>query len=288
MSDITITRLTTADEYESAVDLQKIYWGDHADTLVAAHMLQSLCNHGGHTLGAWHQGRLVGFVMGFIGTDIDWEARDARPAMSSLLIMSKRMLVLPEYRGKNIGFRLKMAQRQVALKQGIRLVTWTFDPLLSPNAHLNIRKLGAMIRRYRVNYFGLTQQTSLRADRLIVEWQVTRRRVKARTAGKANLLTLQEYLARGAARVNAADVSDDWLQPAAEFQTPDADVALVEIPANFRKLESEQPQLAQDWRDHIRGGLSAALNRGYAITDFVRGGQRAFYVLNRHVDDDRE
>ena len=288
MDDIIIKRLKTASEYEQAVELQKIYWGDCAETLVPAHMLQSLCDHGGHALGARHQGRLVGFVMGFIGADIDWEAADACPAAANLLIMSKRMLVLPPYRGQNIGFRLKMAQRQVALKQGIQRVTWTFDPLLSPNAHLNIRKLGGVIRRYKVNYFGTTQQKSLRADRLIVEWRVTHRRVERRARGETDQPTAQQYLERGAAWVNRADAAGSWLRPAAECQAPTADLALVEIPANIRELESSQPKLAEAWRGHIRLVFPRVLEAGYAVTDFARGdfeGQkRGFYVLSHHLD----
>lgn len=282
MDDIIIKRLTTASEYEQAVELQKIYWGDCAETLVPAHMLQSLCDHGGHALGARHQGRLVGFVMGFIGAD-------ARPAAANLLIMSKRMLVLPPYRGQNIGFRLKMAQREVALKQGIRLVTWTFDPLLSPNAHLNIRKLGGVIRRYKVNYFGMTQQKSLRADRLIVEWRVTDHRARERARGRGGKRTLQQYLDLKARLVNPADVSGKWIRPAAGVNQPDSDLALVEIPADIRELEASRPKLAETWRDHIRMALPQVLDAGYAVTDFARGdfeGQnRSFYVLSHHSDD---
>ena len=282
MDDIIIKRLTTASEYEQAVELQKIYWGDCAETLVPAHMLQSLCDHGGHVLGARHQGRLVGFVMGFIGAD-------ARPAAANLLIMSKRMLVLPPYRGQNIGFRLKMAQREAALKQGIRLVTWTFDPLLSPNAHLNIRKLGGVTRRYKVNYFGMTQQKSLRADRLIVEWRVTDHRARERARGRGGKRTLQQYLDLKARLVNPADVSGKWIRPATRVNQPDSDLALVEIPADIRKLEASQPKLAETWRDHIRMAFPPVLDAGYAVTDFARGdfeGQkRSFYVLSHHSDD---
>lgn len=290
MDDIAIKRLKTAVDYDQAVELQKTYWGGHADALVAAHMLQSLSDHGGHVLGASHRGRLVGFVMGFLGTAIDWEAADARPAMSSLLIMSKRMLVLPAYRGRNIGFRLKMAQRQVALRQGIQLVTWTFDPMMSPNAHLNIRKLGAVARVYKVNYFGVAQPKSLQADRLVAEWRVAHRRVEERARGETDWPTAQQYFERGAMRVNRADAVGSWLRPAAECQAPTADLALVEIPADFRLLESEQPPLAQFWRDHIRAVLPPVLAAGFRITDFARGRRedqlRAFYVLNRHLDGD--
>ena len=290
MDDIAIKRLKTAGDYDQAVALQKTYWGGHAESLVAAHMLQSLSDHGGHVLGASHRGRLVGFVMGFLGTAIDWEAADARPVMSSLLIMSKRMLVLPAYRGRNIGFRLKMAQRQVALKQGIQLVTWTFDPMMSPNAHLNIRKLGAAARTYKINYFGAARPKSLQADRLVAEWRVTHRRVEERARGETDGLTAQQYLERGAARVNCAQAAGSWLRPAAECRPPTADLALVEIPADFRLLEAEEPPLAQLWRDHIRAVLPPILAAGFRITDFARGrlaGQlRAFYVLNRHLDGD--
>ena len=289
MYEITIKGLKTASEYDQAVELQKIYWGDCAETLVPTHMLQSLCDHGGHVLGARHQGRLVGFVMGFIGTDIDWEDADARPARENLLIMSKRMVVLPQYRGQNIGFRLKMAQREVALKQGIRRVTWTFDPLLSTNAHLNIRKLGGVIRRYKVNYFGLTQQKSLRADRLTVEWRVTGHRVKERARGGPGKLTLQQYLDRNALMVNPADVSGQWILPAAVTHAPDSAFALVEIPSDIRELEARQPKLAETWRDHIRVVFPQVLDAGYAVRDFVRddfeGRNRSFYVLSHHLDD---
>jgi len=284
MLDLTIKRLGTASEYDQAVELQKIYWGDYADTLVPSHMLQSLSNHGGHVLGACHHGRLVGFVMGFIGTDIDYEDAQAPPASAKLLIISKRMVVLPKYRGQNIGFRLKMAQRQVALKQGIRRVTWTFDPLLSPNAHLNIRKLGAVARQYRANYFGLTQQKNLRADRLIVEWRVAERRVAECAQGNNSQITLRQCLDLKAALVNRADAPGAWLLPAARIHVPNTPLALGEIPSHFRELAAQQPQLAKIWRDHIRGALPLMFNAGYAVTDFVRdnleGQKRSFYLLS--------
>lgn len=289
MDEIIIKRLKTPSEYDQAVELQKTYWGDYAETLVPTHILQSLCNHGGHVLGARRQGRLVGFVMGFIGANIDWEDEEAQPAAANLLIISKRMLVLPERRGQNIGFRLKMAQREVALKQGIQLVTWTFDPLLSPNAHLNVRKLGGMIRQYKVNYFGRTQQKNLRADRLVVEWPVTHPRVQERARGRTSKLTLRQCLDFQAPIVNCADAAGQWLRPAARINMPDSALALVEIPADIRALEAKQPRLAETWRGHIRLALPQMLDAGYRVADFVHGdfeGQkRSFYVLSRHADD---
>jgi predicted GNAT superfamily acetyltransferase len=293
MNDIKIRRLLSAAEHDQAVELQKSYWGEDAAYLVPRHMLHSVSHYGGHVLGAFDGDGLVGLVIGFIGTDIDIDAPDARPAMANLLIMSKRMAVLPAYRGRNIGFRLKMAQRDIAMKQAIRLVTWTVDPLLAANAHLNIRKLGAVIQRFSANYFGLDAPDSLRADRLIVEWWVAHRRVTERAAGRGSRLALKQYLDVHAPIVNRADASGDWLKPRSMTDVPGSSFALVEIPADFRELEAAHRSLADQWRYHIRDVFSRMLTAGFVVTDFVSGQYEGrtgtFYLLSRHFDvDDRK
>lgn len=290
MTDIEIRRLQTIDEFNAAVDLQRIYWGDDGEALVPMHMLHSMSNHGGHVLGAYDDKRLIGVVLGFIGTDIDYEHPDARPAMANLLIMSKRMVVLPEYRGQNIGFLLKMAQRDIALKQAIRLVTWTFDPLLAPNAHLNIRKLGGIVQQYKADYFGQTDQKNLQADRLVLEWWVMHRRVKERAKGTTNNLSLKQYFDVNAPIVNRADKSKQLLQPRGMTDVPDSTFALIEIPQNFREIDAMDADLAQAWRDHIRDVFVKMMAGGYIVTDFVRGefeGQdRTFYLLSHDSEQD--
>ena len=290
MDQIRIQRLLSSEQHDEAVELQKFYWGKDAGNLVPRHMLHSISHHGGHILGAYDGQEMVGFVMGFIGTDIDFEDRDARPAMANLLIMSKRMLVLPQYRGQNIGFRLKMAQREIAMKQAIRLVTWTVDPMLAANAHLNIRKLGGVIQRFTANYFGLSKPDDLRADRLTVEWWVTHRRVAERARGKGSNVTLQQYFDVSAPIVNRADASGDWLQPQPMTNVPSSTFALVEIPADFLELEATHRSLADKWRYHTRDVFERICAAGYIVTDFVSadvdGRRRSYYLLSHHFDDD--
>ena len=252
MDTIRIERLLETAQHDQAVALQKFYWGEDAGNLVPRHMLHSISHYGGHVLGAYDERQLVGVVLGFIGADSDVDDQNARPAMANLLIMSKRMLVLPQYRGRNIGFRLKMAQRDIALKQAIRLVTWTVDPMLAPNAHLNIRKLGGVIQRFSANHFGLGEPESLRADRLIVDWWVTHRRVKERAKGRGSPLSLKQYFDVNAPIVNRAAAGGEWLQPRVMTSVPTSTFALIEIPADFRELEASQRSLADDWRYHIR------------------------------------
>ena len=290
MADIVIRRLQDAAQHDQAVELQTTFWGEARGGPVPRHMLHSISEYGGHVLGAYDGERLVGFLLGFIGTDIDFDDRGARPAMANLLIMSKRMLVLPEYRGRNIGFRLKMAQRDVAMKQAIRLVTWTFDPLMAANAHLNIRKLGAVIQRFRADFFGLGGEESLRSDRLIVEWWVTQRRVKERAKGGGSKLTLGQYFDVNAPIVNRADVNGLWLRPRRMTDVPESTFALIEIPRDFEELEASDRALADDWRYHIRAVFEKMFAAGYIVTDFVsddfEGRRRAFYLLSHHFDDE--
>lgn len=293
MSDIVIRRLKTIPEFDLAVGLQKIYWGEDGDALVPSHMMHSLSKHGSHILGAYDGETMIGFVMGFIGTDIDYEDPDARPAMADLLIMSKRMVVLPDYRGQNIGYLLKMAQRDVAMKQAISLITWSFDPLLAPNAHLNIRKLGAICQTYEVDYFGHTEHKSLQADRLIVEWWVTHQRVVERAKGTTNNLTLKQYFDVNTPIVNRADISGDLFKPRSITDVPMSTFAMIEIPPNFREIEAEDSALAQDWRDHVREVFVKMVAGGYIVTDFVRGEfegkDRTFYLLSHDSEqDDRQ
>jgi predicted GNAT superfamily acetyltransferase len=175
MTEITSIRtLQKLEEMHEAVELQKTYWGTDLESVVPAHMLFSLATSGGHVIAAFDGDKMIAVVIGFLGTDIQ---EPTRPAMANLRIVSKRMIVLPEYRGQGVGYKLKKRQREFAMRQGIRLVTWTFDPLLTANAHLNIRKLGAISTSYFEDYYGTSNEGGLSrtgsSDRLLVEWWVT-------------------------------------------------------------------------------------------------------------------
>ena len=90
------------------------------------------------------------------------------------------MGVLPEYRNRGVGRLLKLAQRDDAIKTGINLIEWTFDPLELKNAFFNIERLGAIVRRYVPNQYGTTTSHlhgGLPTDRCVAEWHVSSIRV---------------------------------------------------------------------------------------------------------------
>ena len=286
MDTIVIRPLTTLDDMRPVVELQRIYWGDDLESVIPAHMLFSLANHGGHVLAAFEGDRTVGVLVGFLSTNVE---ETNRPAMANLQIFSKRMVVLPEYRGRGIGYRLKLAQRDLAIKQGIRLVVWTFDPLLAPNAHLNIRKLGVICSSYHENYYGTSNEGGLAklgsSDRLMAEWWVTNRRVVERLHGSRGGLKLAHYLEAETPIVNPSALTDDGiLVPAETPISPAGALALVEIPTQYTALEAGNPKLARAWRLHIRRVFGQTFARGFIVTDFLtetyEGRERSFYLLS--------
>src|SRR5690606_1782525 len=112
---IEIRALHSLSDMAAAVDLQKSYWGDDLESVIPAHMLFSLANHGGHVLAALDGNQMAGVLVGFLGTNME---EPDRPAMANLQIVSKRMVVLSEYRNRGLAYRLKLAQRDLAIRQG--------------------------------------------------------------------------------------------------------------------------------------------------------------------------
>lgn len=276
----------TLDEMRPLVGLQQQYWGGDAESVIPAHMLFSLANNGGHVLTAYDGDQPVGMLVGFLGTNME---DNRRPAMANLQIVSKRMVVLPAYRGGGIGYRLKLAQRDQALAQGVRLIVWTFDPLLSRNAHLNIRKLGAISRHYLQDHYGTSSEGGLAvlgsSDRLAVEWWVTNRRVEERLFGKRLDLTLGHYLGAQTPILNPADFSGDFARPTETALTaPQTSLTLLEVPLNYEDMIKDKPDLARAWREHTRKMFRQMFTFGFVVTDFLRdqheGRDRAFYLLS--------
>lgn len=285
----TIRALHTLDEMVQAVELQRTYWGNDLESVVPAHMLFTITQYGGHVIAAFDDDKMIAVLIGLIGTN---EQEDSdRPAMANLVVASKRMVVLPEYRSSGIGYKLKLEQRRRAIKQGIRLVTWTFNPLLTLNAHLNLRKLGCVVEKYHVNLYGSSDAGGLSdmgwSDRLHADWWVTHRRVEVRLSGERGALSLPQYLEGGAALVNPARMGDHYLIPTSSIQMSSGTFALIEMPLDYPAIAKADPHLAQDWQMHTREVFLTMLRAGYIVTDFLRdtheGRDRGFYLLSYNM-----
>ena len=175
-------RLVQGDaEYLAVEEVQRLAWGLAEVEVVPTHLLITAQKNGGLVLGAFEPQadggqRMVGFVFGFAGLT----------GTGRLKHCSHMAGVVPERQGRNIGYRLKLAQREQVLALGIDLVTWTFDPLESRNARLNFHKLGVVCNTYLRHLYGAMRDelnAGLVSDRFQVDWHICQR-PRRRPAGR--------------------------------------------------------------------------------------------------------
>ena len=272
---VELRSLKEIEEFRQCEQLQDRIWGPDDIGRVSLLVLLTAQQNGGAAIGAFLGGRLVGFVCSFLGF-----------AESGLLKhCSVLMAVDPEVQKGGIGYHLKLAQRDAALAQGIELITWTFDPLASLNAHLNIHKLGCVSSQYLENCYGTARggiNAGLPTDRFLVEWWVRRPWVEGRLRG-----VHAELPDRGARLVNEVAPHPRSGLPvcrhcALDCQEP---VLLVEIPDNIRTLKMADLDLACSWRLELRRVFPHYFSQGYRVVGFWRreqeGVRRPCYILRK-------
>ena len=287
--EIMIRRLTTPEDMVEVSNLYLLVWPGSEISTIPPSTYMDINNNGGVVLGAFCGDMLVGYVFGFLG--IDNESLGTT-AMTRIKHHSHILGVHPDYRNLGIGLRLKLEQRRAVINQGIRLVTWTFDPLLSNNAYLNIRRLGTVCHTYFRDFYGRMQDDisiGIPSDRFRVDWWVTSPRVVSRIEGKQGPPDQSKYLDSATQKVNPASLgSDGLLLPPDQFYDLQGDIALVEIPSDFQTLKRQDIELARGWRRHTRQIFETAFADGYMVVDFLyyKNGDfpRSYYVLSKEAD----
>lgn len=268
ISDITIREINEFAEIRAVEELQKEAWGLPDLDVVPLTQLVAAKEAGGVLIGAFDGEMLVGFVYGFPSFE-----------RGELAHHSHMLAVKPAYRNYDLGRRLKLAQREHVLAQGIDLISWTYDPLQSLNAHFNFGKLGVLADRYFLNFYGEDAASFLHqtgTDRLWVSWLVSSERVKERISGISYLIP--SNLGPPLVQVEADDSSrrNDFAEGLAQ------DHAVIEIPSNIDALPRET---GLRWREDTRWAFTEALKAGYFVDAFVRetrGDKRiGKYILSR-------
>jgi predicted GNAT superfamily acetyltransferase len=263
---MTVVRpLGTQAEYDAAVALQERIWGANVGETVPACVLQVSQEVGGIADGAFSPGGdLVGIVFGLTGL------RNGKLAHWSHLLA-----VDDGWRDRGIGRLLKAHQRETLLKTGVDSMFWTFDPLESRNAHLNLNTLGVTVEAYVPDFYGATSvaktDTVIGTDRFVVRWDLA----GSPTPSNAKDLVLNEIPC-----VTARPHSED--SPHSRGIPPvSGRFVRVEIPANIQALKSSDPTSAAAWRETTRHALVHYLGAGYRIAEFRPNseGPEGCYIL---------
>ena len=235
------------EELAALVKVQQEIWGYAEHELYPLRLFITLQRIGGQVLGAFTP---QGSVVGFVASSPAWHGADR-------YYHSLSLGVLRAHENRGLGRALKMAQRRHALRAGIDLIEWTFDPLRAKNAYLNIVRLGAIARCYQPDYYGHVEsrlQGGLPSDRLIVEWRLRSTRVKRALAGKSP--------------------RDSKVKPEAK----------VEIPANIDQLRRSNPGEARQRQLAVRRRLQELFAQNLAITGFEYDVKSAYYLLEPYED----
>jgi len=269
---IEIRPVKTQDEYTAVEQLQREIWGASDIEIVAFETLMTAHKNGGVVLGAFDEEKLVGFVFGFIGLTPDGELKHCSHIAG----------VLESYRDRNVGYALKLRQRQQVLAQGIELINWTFDPLESRNARFNFHKLGVTCSAYLRNWYGEMRDklnAGLPSDRLQVDWRIASPRVEQRLRGESKNPLVSDLLAAGVPLINQP-VEDRLLCPPEKTLRVEGERLLIQIPADFQSLKAADRDLALGWRLHTRALFEEAFATGYTVTDLLVERGRSFYYLD--------
>jgi len=233
-------------DFERCMELEREVWGGNDRDLVPSTIFVVADETGGQVFGAYDGQagwRMVGFTLAMVG--LHGERRYLHSHMTA---------VVPEYQNRGIGRMLKLFQREEALRRGIELVEWTFDPLEIRNAYFNLVRLGAVVRRYRANVYGITSSPlhgGLPTDRLLAEWWLESPRVVA-------------ALHKGAAETRPAG---------------DAKAVRILVSSEMLAWRTSDPAKAADAQRQIREEFQKWLERGYAVTGLEKTADGGSYCL---------
>jgi predicted GNAT superfamily acetyltransferase len=241
MEETTIRECTTIEQFDRCVALQREAFGlPDLELSPRRHLIVSR-QAGGWTLGAFVAERMVGFVHHL-----------AAVRGNEIFGYSHVMAVAKDYQNKGVGARLKWAQRERALREGRKLIKWTWDPMLARNAHFNLNRLGATVESYLDDFYGLDygadERLDLPSDRLSASWKIDSARVHA-------------------------------LEKGAEAPFEGKRVTTIAIPTDWNAFRKRDSQRARAEQARVREEFKRAFANGMICAGFERNQEQSRYVL---------
>lgn len=247
--EIEIRECVSVEELGDCVSLQReIFALPETEISPVRHFVVTK-NAGGFTLGAFADGKLVGFVLSvsaFSGND--------------KFYYSHMAAVKKEFQSLGLGAKLKWTQREMSLERSVNFIKWTFQPVQARNAFFNLEKLGAVVRSYEPNFYGTDYSTAhlkegnlgLDSDRLFAEWNLESEKV--------------EKLAKGENFIEEGKV-----------------VKTIEIPADWNLLVETNTRKAIEEQARIKKEFQTAFAENLVCRSFQRSETNPQYLLYKRI-----
>jgi len=264
---IVIREIDNQSEIRACEELQKEVWGVPDLDVVPMTQLVAAKAAGGALIGAFDGESLIGFAYGFVGYE------NGRTTHHSHMLAVK-----PAYRNFSIGYKLKLAQREFVLAQGITEMTWTFDPLRSLNAHFNFARLGVISDRYLIDFYGNEAASFLHrngTDRLWVTWPLASRRTAERIEFRDNEFDIESFKPLVKRGTQGEPIGTE------QNLSLESEKVSIEIPSDIHSMEKTEFALAAHWRNATRSAFSEAFANGYVAVGFAREELAGKYLLVR-------
>lgn len=257
---ITYKPLKTMEEMENVSEVESKVWGMSP---IPTHQTATAIKNGGIVIGAYDEQNLIGFSYGFAGFN-----------NQKASLCSHMLGILPDYRSGGIGEKLKLKQKEEALKIGYDLMTWTYDPLQTRNAYLNLSKLHGVCNTYIPDCYGKMSDElndGLPSDRFQIDWWIDSAYVNdfSRTLYKEPQLLDTWHI--NEAGLPALDGHFSATQTLSEL------AYYVPVPNNIGELKAKNMELALDWRYKTRAMFEEAFAQGYAAIELHKASDAAVY-----------
>jgi len=268
---VAVRELESIDELDAMIGLfDQIWEPDTGNSSMRLDLVRAMTKAGNYAAGAYDlaSGALLGACTGFFGPPLRAE------------LHSHIAGVLPTGLGRSVGFALKVHQRAWCLRRDVRLVAWTYDPLIRRNAYFNLVKLGARPTEYLRNFYGVMDDainSGTETDRMLVHWDLRSDVARDASAGRPRPASFDAERARGA--VVALSAGPDGLPvPGLPLSGgPEPRRLLVGVPADIEAMRLSDPAGAAAWRTALRDVLSPLIAGGARVTGFDRDG---WYVVS--------
>ena len=258
-ANLSIRKLESNEDMRLIQALEKEVWGMNP---IPTHQTYTASKNGGLVIGAFDEQEIVGFSYSFPGF-----------ANGKTYLCSHMLGVHPNYQLSGIGKILKDEQRKLAKEIGYDLITWTFDPLESRNAYLNMTKLYGICNTYLENCYGEMEDglnKGLPSDRLQIEWWISSERVEEAWTPQ-NTSYVRPFA------VGQSEKGYPMIEVNLENIPLDSDGIEVPVPENIQLIKKNEPELALDWRLKIRTVFQTLFGAGYALVGLKKSDEGVHY-----------
>ncbi|MGC8608435.1 MAG: hypothetical protein ACP5UV_01035 [Thermoplasmata archaeon] len=236
-----IKLLKDPEEIEKMIPVIKSAWNAENIETSFKDTIASMRYHGGILLGAYQDDEMVGMLFSYPGY------KNGKTYLYSHMTGVKN-----DQKYHDIGYQLKMKQRDIAQKMGYDLIAWTFDPFNPLNAYFNISKIGAFSRTYIHNFYGRMEDginRGMRSDRLVAEWWINK------------------HLDRSYEKIDFLNTIEDGRCVIKNVKNG-SNLGFL-MPVNMDPLRHD-PELADEWKNIAEATFNDLFSTGHAIIDYVR------------------